>query len=155
MKKQIYWEDVNAGQEIPSLTKIATTLALVKWAGAFGDYNPLHYDNDFATNFMKTGGIVAHGTLKRQWLIQMLTDWSGDEGWLKRIQTQFKLMDYPRRMKTLTALEDGDTLQCKGKVTAKSDKDGEHLVECEIWLENSKGEVTTAGTATVMLPLKK
>lgn len=155
MEKQIYWEDVNVGQEIPSLTKVATTLALVKWAGAIGDFNPLHYDNDFAINFMKTGGVIAHGTLKRQWLIQMLTDWIGDDGWLKRIHTQFKVMDYPRRMKTLTAPEDGDTLQCKGKVAGKSYKDGEHLVECEIWLENNKGEITTAGTATVRLPAKK
>ena len=129
MKKQIYFEDVNTGQEIPSLTKIASTLTLVKWAGAFGDFNPLHYDNDFAINFMKTPGIIIHGTLKRQWLIQMLTDWVGDDGWLKRIHTQFRAMDYPRKMKTLGGSEDGDTWVCKGKVTGKSEKDGKYLVE--------------------------
>jgi acyl dehydratase len=155
MKKQIYWEDVNVGQEIPSLTKIATTMMLVKWAGAFGDFNPLHYENDFAVNFMRTPGIIAHGTLKRQWLIQMMTDWMGDEGWLKKISTQFRAMDFPRKMKSLTSPHDGDTWYCKGKVTAKVEKDGEHIVDCEIWLENSKGEVTTSGTATVMLPTKK
>lgn len=155
MKKQTYWEDISIGQDIPSLTKVATTLMLVKWAGAYGDYNPLHYDNDFAVNFMKTGGIIVHGTLKRQWLIQMLTDWAGDEGWLKRIQTSFKAMDYPRRMKTLAGPEDGDTWQCKGKVTGKSEKDGQHIVDCDIWLENSKGEITTAGTATLILPARK
>ncbi len=152
MKKQLYWEDVKVGQEIPALTKVATTLTLVKWAGAFGDFNPLHYENDFAVNFMRTDGIIVHGTLKRQWLIQMMTDWIGDEGWLKRIQTQFKIMDHPRHMKNLTAPADGDTLLCKGKVTGKSEKDGECLVECDIWLENGKGEVTTSGTATVTLP---
>ena len=155
MKKQTYWEDISIGQDIPSLTKIATTLMLVKWAGAYGDYNPLHYDNDFAVNFMKTGGIIVHGTLKRQWLIQMLTDWVGDDGWLQRIQTSFKAMDYPRRMKTLTGPEDGDTWQCKGKVTGKSEKGGKHLVECDIWLENSKSEITTSGTATLLLPARK
>jgi len=155
MEKQIYWEDVSIGQDIPSLTKVATTLMLVKWAGAYGDYNPLHYDNDFAVNFMKTSGIIIHGTLKRQWLIQMLTDWVGDEGWLKRIQTSFKAMDYPRRMKTLIGPEDGDTWQCKGKVTGKSENGGQHILECDIWLENSKGEITTTGTATLILPAKK
>jgi len=155
MKKQIYWEDISVGQEVPSLTKVATTLMLVKWAGAYGDYNPLHYDNDFAVNFMKTGGIIVHGTLKRQWLIQMLTDFAGDEGWLKRIQTSFKAMDYPRHMKTLMGPEDGDTWQCKGKVTGKSETGGQHIVECDIWLENSKGEVTTSGTATLVLPAQK
>ncbi len=155
MKKQIYWEDVNVGQEIPSLPKVATTMMLVKWAGAFGDFNPLHYENDFAVNFMHTPGIIAHGTLKRQWMIQMLTDWAGDEGWLKKINTQFRAMDFPRKMKSLVAPHDGDTWYCKGKVTAKSEKDGEHIVDCEIWLENGKGEITTSGTATVMLPVKK
>ena len=155
MKKQLYWEDVKEGQEITPLSKVASTLTLVKWAGAYGDFNPLHYENDFAINFMKTPGIIVHGTLKRQWLIQMLTDWIGDEGWLKRIHTQFKAMDYPRKMKNLGQPEDGDAWQCKGKVTGKSEKDGRHLVECEIWLENGKGEATTSGTATVMLPTKK
>jgi len=75
MKKQLFWEDVQVGQEIPPLPKIATTQMLVKWAGAFGDFNPLHYENDFAVNFMRTPGIIIHGTLKRQWMIQMMTDW--------------------------------------------------------------------------------
>lgn len=154
MNKQIYWEDVSEGQEIPALSKVVSTMTLVKWAGAFGDYNPLHYENDFAVSYMKTPGIIIHGTLKRQMLIQMLTDWIGDDGWLKRIQTQFRAMDYPRHMKNLLEPEDGDTLVCKGKVTGKSEKEAEHLVECDIWLENSKGEVTTSGTATVMLPSK-
>ena len=155
MKKQIYWEDVNIGQEIPALTKIATTQALVKWAGAFGDFNPLHFENDFAINAMGAPGVIAHGTLKRQWLIQMMTDWIGDEGWLKRMNTQFKSMDQPRKMKGLATPQDGDTWYCKGKVTAKSEKGGEHIVECDIWLENSQGVITTSGNATVTLPARK
>lgn len=155
MKEQIYWEDVKVGQEIPTLTKIASSMMLVKWAGAFGDFNPLHYENDFAVNYMRTPGIIIHGTLKRQWLIQMMTDWIGDEGWLKKISTQFKGMDFPRKMKDLTGPQDGDTWYCKGTVTAKDEEAGEHIVECKIWLENSNGEITTSGTATALLPVKK
>jgi hypothetical protein len=155
MQKQIFWENVTVGQEIPPLTKIATTLELVKWAGAYGDYNPLHYDNDFAISFMKTSGVIVHGTLKRQWLIQMMTDWIGTEGWLKRIQTQFRAMDYPRRMKNLGAPHDGESWQCKGRVTGKSKNDSGNTVECDIWLENGKGEITTMGTATVLLPTRE
>jgi acyl dehydratase len=154
MKKQIYWEDIKIGDEISPLTKIPTTMMLVKWAGAFGDFNPLHYENNFAINFMKTSGIIVHGTLKRQWLIQMLTDWAGDNGWLKSISTQFKAMDYPRGMQTLVSAADGDTLQCQGTVIGKTDKDGEHQVECEIRLVNGKGEITTSGKAVVLLPTR-
>ena len=154
MKKQLFWEDVQIGQEIPSVTKIATTQMLVRWAGACGDFNPLHYENDFAINFMRTPSIIVHGPLKRQWLIQMMTDWIGDEGWLKKISTQFRAMDFPRKMKDLTTPVDGETWTCKGKVTGKDRKDGECIVECDIWLENGKGEITTSGKATVALPLK-
>ena len=46
--KQLYYEDVEVGTEITTLPKIATTRMLVQWAGASGDFNPLHYDEDFA-----------------------------------------------------------------------------------------------------------
>jgi hypothetical protein len=46
----------------------------------------------------------------------------------------------------------GDTLTCKGKVVKKYVEGDEHCVECEVWVENSKGERTTPGTAVVVLP---
>jgi hypothetical protein len=50
---------------------------------------------------------------------------------------------------------EGETWQCKGKVSKKYVEEGEHLVDLEIGLENGKGQVTTPGTATVALPSKK
>jgi len=44
--EQVYWEDVAVGSEVPALPKVATTQMLVKWAGASGDFNPLHYDDN-------------------------------------------------------------------------------------------------------------
>ena len=66
---QVYWEDVEENSEIPTLTKIATTEMLVRWAGASGDFNPHHYDPNTPLAAV-TGGIIVHGALKRQWLIQ-------------------------------------------------------------------------------------
>jgi len=57
-------------------------------------------------------------------------------------------------MKTMGEPHEGDTWQCKGKVTKKYVENGEHLVDCDIRVENGKGEVTTPGTATVSLPSK-
>ena len=42
MPKQLYWEDVDVGTEVTPISKIATTQKLVMWAGASGDFNPLH-----------------------------------------------------------------------------------------------------------------
>ena len=143
MSKQVYWEDVQPGQEIPTLFKHPTTQQLVKYAGASGDFYQVHYDDAFARS---TGlaGVIIHGALKNAFLGQLVTDWMGEEGVLKKLSVQYRGMDVP-----------GDTLSCKGKVTGKRQADGQHLVELEIWLENGKGQTTTPGKATVALPSRQ
>jgi hypothetical protein len=64
-------------------------------------------------------------------------------------------MDYPRKMKTMTEPLEGETWWCKGTITGKQVENGEHIVECNIWVENGKGEKTTPGSAVVVLPSKK
>ena len=153
-KKQLYWEDVDVNTEVTPLTKIATTQMLVRWAGASGDFNPHHYDPGTPLA-AATGGIIVHGALKRQWLIQLMTDWIGDEGTLKKFSCQYRAVDKPRNMANFTDPLEGETWQCKGKVTNKYVQDGDHLVDCEIYVENGQGQPTTPGTATVILPSKK
>ncbi len=124
---------------------------LVRWAGASGDFNPLHYDTDFA-RAAGVGKPVVQGALKRQWLIQLLTDWMGDEGRLKNLSIRYRSMDYPRNMKTMTEPQDGETWTCRGTVVRKYIEDNQYMVDCHIWLENGSGETTTTGKATVILP---
>jgi acyl dehydratase len=140
MAKQVYYEDVEEGKEIPQLVKNPTTQQLVKWAGASGDYYQIHYDKDFA---LAAGlpGVIVHGRLKSSFLGQLLSDWVGEEGWVKKISVQHRGMDFP-----------GEQLTCKGTVTKKYIQDGEHIVELEVWTENPRGEKTAPATATVLLP---
>ena len=86
-KEQRYWEDVDVGTEMPPLPKIATSLMLVKWAGASGDFNPHHYETEFAMS-QGTGGVIVHGLLKHAWLIQFVTGWMGEDGTLKKFSCQ-------------------------------------------------------------------
>lgn len=152
--KQLYWEDVEVGTEVTTLPKIATTQMLVRWAGASGDLNPAHYEDSFAKAAGQNRAFV-HGQLKRAWLVQLMTDWIGDEGTLKKLSCQFRAVDWPRLMKTMTEPEEGETWLCKGTVTKKYEEGGEHYVECDIWVENGKGEKTTPGKATAVLPSRK
>ncbi len=150
-QKQLYWEDVAIGSEVTPLPKIATTQILVKWAGASGDFNPLHYEDTLAASW-GWGKPVVHGQLKRAWLIQMMTDWIGEQGSLREFSCRMKAPDYPRLMKDLREPQEGETWWCKGKVIDKYIKDDEHYVKCDIWVENGKGERTTVGNATAVLP---
>ncbi len=140
MTMSIFWEDVEEGTEIPALVKMPTTRQLVQFAGASGDFYEVHYDKDFAQSNGLEGPIL-HGDLKSAFLAQLMTDWIGENGTLKKLASQYRGMDVP-----------GDTLTCKGTVTRKYVQDGLHMVDCQIWLENGKGERTTHGSATVVLP---
>ena len=142
MAAQIYWEDVEVGSELPPLVKEPTSQQLVKWAGASGDFYQIHYDKDYALG-NNLPGILVHGPLKSAWLGQLLSDWVGEGGKIKKYGCSHRGMDVP-----------GDKLTCKGTVANKYVEGDEHLVECDIWLENSKGEKTTPGKAVVSLPSK-
>ena len=140
MSNVLYWEDVEEGTEVSPLEKHPTTQQLVMYAGASGDFYQIHYDNDFAKN-NGLPGVIIHGALKNAFLGQLMTDWIGEGGTLRKLSCQYRGMDVP-----------GDTLICKGTVTRKYQEGGQNLVDCDIWLENGKGEKTTPGTATVQLP---
>ena len=118
MPEQLYWEDIEVGTEITPLAKIATTQMLVRWAGASGDFNPLHYDSAYVESSGIGAGHRAR-RFKRQWLIQLMTDWIGEQGTLKKFSCQYGAMDYPRHMKTISEPQAGETWYCKGKVTKK------------------------------------
>lgn len=140
MSNVLYWEDVEEGTEVSPLEKHPTTQQLVMYAGASGDFYQIHYDNDFAKN-NGLPGVIIHGALKNAFLGQLMTDWIGETGTLRKLSCQYRAMDVP-----------GDTLTSKGTVTRKYREGGQNLVDCDIWLENGKGEKTTPGTATVQLP---
>ena len=140
MVEQLHFEDVAEGMELPTLRKDPTTRQLVMYAGASGDFYEIHYDQDVA-RVSGLSSVVLHGALKCAFLGQLLTDWIGTEGTLKRLSAQYRGLDMP-----------GSPIYCKGVVKRVYDEGGEHLVECEVWIENSRGEVTTPGSAVVALP---
>jgi acyl dehydratase len=138
--QQIYYEDVEVGAAIGPLEKDPTTQQLVKYAGASGDFYQIHYDKDFALK-NNLPGVILHGALKNAFLGQLMTDFAGELGWLRKLSVQYRGMDQP-----------GTKVICKGRVAKKYIDGGNHMVDCEIWLENAKGEKTTPGSATVILP---
>ena len=139
---QRYFEDVSVGDSLPPVVKgPITTTHLVRWAAANGNYARIHWDLPFAQLQQGLPNVVVNGSLKNQYLGQLITDFAGDQGWFLRFFVQHRGMDFP-----------GDVLTASGVITAKSERDGLGLVECTVELTNSRGHQTAAGQATVALP---
>lgn len=142
MADQVYFEDVNVGDEIPRLVKNCSTQQLVFWAAGSGDFYQIHYDKDFAQS---TGlpGIIVHGALKNAFLGHLLHDWVAPAGFVKKFGCSYRGMDYPTQ-----------DIVCRGVVTGKRQENGESLVDLDVWTENPQGQKTSPGTATVRLPAR-
>jgi len=132
------WDSVSEGMEIPSLKKNCSTQQLVIWAAGSGDFYQIHYDKDFAIG---TGlsNIIVHGALKNAFLGQLVHDWIGRNGKIKKYGCSYRGMDYPN-----------EDIICRGIVRRKYEENGERLVDLEIWTEQANGNKTTPGSATVV-----
>jgi len=143
MAGQVFYEDIEASSEIPALVKYPTTMQLVKYAGASGDYYQIHYDKDFAiANGLP--GVIVHGWLTLSFLGQMLTDWLGEGGRLVKLNGSYRGMNKVH-----------EDIICSGKVVKKYAEEGKNYARVEIWAENPQGEKTVTGTAVVKLPSRQ
>ena len=142
MTDQVYFDDVEEGMEITTLRKDPTTQQLVMYAGASGDYYQIHYDLNFAKN-NGLPDVILHGALKNAFLGQVMTDWIGEWGTLKKLSVQYRGMDVP-----------GTPVFGKGVIKKKYQQHDENIVECEIWLETHEGQRTTPGYAVASLPAR-
>jgi len=139
-RKQRYWEEVEVGEEIEGFTLDITPRRIFLQVSGSQDWYPAHFDAGFARKaghedvFMNTGFLQAA-------LVRVVTDWMGDDGFLKRLRFEMRRQQRP-----------GDTMVCRGKVTGKREEAGLGLVELDVWAENAREGVTTPGTATVVLP---
>lgn len=137
---KVYVEDVQVGAEIPPLVKgPLAQIQLTRYAGASGDFNPIHQDDEFA-RAAGMGGVFAHGMLSMGFVAQVLTDWAG-AGTVRRLGVRFAAL-----------VRLNDVVTCRGRVLAKTSKDDQHLVDLEVWGENQRGEKVVTGRATLALP---
>ena len=137
----IYFEDVQEGDEAPVTTHTLTRTDLVRYAGASGDYNPMHHDEIQAT---KAGqpSVFGHGMFSMGLLGTALTGYVGP-GALTHYKVRFSRQTWP-----------GEELRTKIVVRAKREEGGKHLVDLDCSLANGEGEVKVVGEATAALPTK-
>ncbi len=129
------------GQELPTLRKgPVQRIDLVKYAGASGDYNPIHTVESYARE-VGFGDVIAHGMLTMAYVGQMLTDFARDEADLGEFTVRFRAVVRP-----------GDVLECRGQVTDVA-KDGDgFLAKVQVSAVNQAGEAVVKGTARLRYP---
>jgi acyl dehydratase len=116
-----------------------TRTQIVQYAGASGDYNPLHTDEVFATQVAGYPSVFAHGMLTMGMTGRLLTDVVGD-GRLLRFGGRFTAQVWP-----------GDTLTATATVDAVTDDEAGPVVELSVRTTNASGAEVFSGTAAARL----
>lgn len=83
-------EDVEVGQRLPGRSETLDRERLVRYAGASGDFNRLHWDESFAAEVSPTGGVIAHGMLSMGLVSAEVTEWAGGPEKVQSISASFR-----------------------------------------------------------------
>jgi len=134
------FEDLSVGDEAPPLVleNISRT-HFVRYAGASGDFNPMHHDDTVATS-IGNPSVFGHGMLTAGLMARVLKEWFGPAA-LRRLQVRFSKQVWP-----------GETLTCTAAVTGLREEGDVGLVDVECQVVNQEGEAKLTGTATAAVP---
>ncbi len=127
--------DTHEEQVVDNLTRTQ----IVQYAGASGDYNPIHSDEVYSTKVAGYPSVFAHGMLSMGMTGMMLTNYVGD-GRLTKFGVRFTRQVWP-----------GDTLTSKATVEAIREEGGEHFVDLAVSTVNQEGVEVVSGHATARL----
>ncbi|MGO9029285.1 MAG: MaoC/PaaZ C-terminal domain-containing protein [Acidimicrobiales bacterium] len=134
----LYVEDLKEGDEAPVRSHVLNRTDLVAYAGASGDFNPMHHDEVKATAAGQPS-VFGHGMFSMGFLGSALTDYVG-AGNVRHFQVRFAKQTWP-----------DENLQTRIVVTGTRAEGGEHLVDLDVRLHNADGEEKVVGQATAVV----
>jgi acyl dehydratase len=140
-ERKLFFEDVKLGDTAPEARHKLTRTDLVMYAGASGDFNPMHTDEVTA----KAAGfpsVFGHGMFSAGFLAKAITDYVG-VGNLRHYKVRFVKQTWP-----------DNTLVARATVTGKRSENGANLIDLECTLTDTDGEVKVSGEATAELPTR-
>jgi acyl dehydratase len=141
MMTTVRWHEVEVGTELPAQSFAIRRADLVRYAGASGDFNVIHWNERVATS-VGLPNVIAHGMLTMATAGRVITDWTGDPG---------AVLQYGVRFTRPVVVPDDDSgalLEVSAKVTAKND-DGTVIVTVTATSVGS----TVLGKATAVVRL--
>ena len=135
----LYFEDVEEGDQAPARSRVLTRTDLVMYAGASGDYNPMHHD-EVQAQAAGQPSVFGHGMFSMGFLGTAITDYVG-VGNVRRFRARFAKQTWP-----------DEELRTAIVVTGKRTEGRDHLVDMEVRLLNADGEEKVVGEATAVVP---
>jgi acyl dehydratase len=138
-EEKLFYDDVNEGDSAPEFAHELTRTDLVMYAGASGDFNPMHHDEVKAQE-AGLPSVFGHGMFTMGLLGKALTDYVG-VGNLEKYTVRFTKQTWP-----------GETLTAKVSVAKKYEEDGKQKVVLDCEVVNQDGESKVQGTAVAALP---
>ncbi|MCO6004513.1 MaoC family dehydratase [Actinoallomurus purpureus] len=140
MTATVKYDEVEVGQELPAKTYPVERIDLVKYAGASGDFNPIHWNEAFATS-VGLPDVIAHGMFTMAQGGRFVTDWVGDPG---------AVLDYGVRFSSMVVVpNDGGTeIEISGVIEDKLD---DNAVVVALTARSGGQKVLTRAKATVRL----
>jgi len=132
------YDDLKTGDKIPSLTIKESRVQLVMYCAVTWDFYRYHYDSELVQRFGLPKPVV-DPQMHSGFMARMLTDWVSESGRIRKLSLRYRAPCFV-----------GDTITYRGRVTDKYVKDGEKYVDCELTVENQKGEHTVNGTASIL-----
>ncbi|MHB1518800.1 MAG: MaoC/PaaZ C-terminal domain-containing protein [Acidimicrobiales bacterium] len=136
-----YFEDVHEGEEAKVRSHVLSRTDLVVYAGASGDFNPMHHDEVKAREAGQPS-VFGHGMFSMGLLGSAIGDFVG-VGNLRRFQVRFARQTWPE-----------EQLHTKIVVTGKRTEGRDHLVDLDVRLHNDDGEEKVVGSATAVVPAR-
>ena len=136
MSPRVDLAEVRVGDALPEASETVERMDLVRYAGASGDFNPIHWSDEIA-RAVGLPGVIAHGMYSMGVATRMITGWAGDPAAIRRLKVRFSNM-----------IEPGQTLTAKGEV---AEVDGGRVL-VRFHAEDEKGEkVLSKGEAELEL----
>lgn len=136
MSERARFDSVQVGDVLPERTFPLQRADLVRYAGASGDFNPIHWNPRVATE-VGLPDVIAHGMLGMAWMARVLTNWAPQSA-LRGYGVRFAAMTRP-----------GEAITCTARVDEKFEADGEKRVRLTLTSRNAAGEIKLSGHAEV------
>ena len=147
----IMYDDVKIGDTIPTYTSTPITRThLVRYAGASGDFNPLHHDETFI-KMIGMDNVIAHGMLIMGIASEAITSWI-DKRNLRKFNARFLSMTEPVDWNDVESTKNRATIIISGKVVKKYEENGEKRIKCDIVAKDALGSRKLTGFFIAALP---